>query len=71
MTSKKVLENIRKRYANSPTFQTWCDIIKQDLDCLEKYKNVIKIINNALELYVADDEIGVEVLLSIMKIMNY
>lgn len=43
MISKKVLENIRKRYSNSPTFQTWCDIIQQDLDRLEKLEKFVDI----------------------------
>ena len=58
MISKKVLENIRKRYANSPTFQTWCDIIKQDLERLEQLEGLVKtldievkILNQDLEKY--------------------
>lgn len=60
MTSKKVLENIRKRYVNSHTFQTWCDIILQDLERLEKLKNLIPLIEEKIENAKNDLRISVD-----------
>lgn len=42
MTSKKALEKISWRYVNDPSFQEWCNIIKQDLDQLEKENLLLK-----------------------------
>ena len=36
------------------------EVIKNDLERLDKLEKAIKIINDALELYAASDEIGVE-----------
>lgn len=65
MTSKEALEELYKLTCidnrnNVCASCELCAVILHDLEQLEKYKNAIKIINDALELYVADDEIGVE-----------
>ena len=36
------------------------DIFQQSLERLEKYKEAIEIIDNALEIYVVDDKLGVK-----------
>ena len=36
LNSKEALEKISWRYVNDPSFQEWCNIIKQDLERLEK-----------------------------------
>jgi hypothetical protein len=38
MTSKEALEKISWRYVNEPSFQKWCNTVKQDLDQLEELK---------------------------------
>ena len=57
MTSKglELLEKISWRYVNDPSFQEWCNIIKQDLERLEelekenaKLKKVIDILENKI-----------------------
>lgn len=42
MNNKECLEKISWRYINDPSFQEWCNIIKQDLDRLEKLEKEIK-----------------------------
>ena len=74
MTSKEALRRIctecememAKRYVRCP-FRSidneYCEKyekIKQDLELLKKYKKAIKIINDALELYIDFYEVGVE-----------
>lgn len=52
MTSKEALERISWRYVNEPSFQEWCDIVKQELErleMLEKANN--KIVDEFLELH--------------------
>ena len=39
MTSKEALERISWRYVNEPSFQEWCDIVKQELERLEVLEN--------------------------------
>lgn len=46
MTSKEALEKISWRYVNEPTFQEWCNTIKQDLERLEKLEKVLEIIKD-------------------------
>ena len=40
--SLEALEKISWRYVNEPTFQEWCDTIKQDLERLEKIENLME-----------------------------
>ena len=44
MNGKEALEKISWRYVNDASFQEWCDIIKQDLDRLEKLEKGNKIL---------------------------
>lgn len=71
MTSKKALQKLfslthcngcknNLKCINENLCYTYLTIINQDLKRLEMLENAIKIINDALELYVIDDEIGVE-----------
>ena len=53
MTSKEALERISWRYVNEPSFQEWCNTIKQDLERLEKIEN-LRTTPNALEHCLAD-----------------
>lgn len=41
MDSKEALEKISWRYVNDPSFQEWCNTIKQDLDKLENLEKYI------------------------------
>ena len=50
MTSKEALEKISWRYVNDTSFQEWCEIIKQDLDRLEKLEKVIEIVEDRIEI---------------------
>ena len=60
MNSKEALKELKNNFGLGVIGRSLCEIIEQDLEQLEKYKSVIKIINDALELYAAGDEIGVE-----------
>ena len=44
MISKEALEKISWRYVNDPSFQEWCNIIKQDLNKLEKLEKENKML---------------------------
>lgn len=65
MNSKEALKRLKQETAPATYMVDFdkdecIEVIRKDLEILEKYKSAIKIINDALELYVADDEIGVE-----------
>ena len=51
MTSKEALEKISWRYVNEPTFQEWCNTIKQDLERLEVLENVIEILKSYVDIH--------------------
>ena len=66
MTSKEALEKISWRYVNDPSFQEWCETIKQDLEVLEilrKHiknkvdwnKHILKIYETTIYAYDVDD----------------
>lgn len=62
MTSKEALKRLKQETAPATYMVDFdkdecIEVIRNELERLEK---AIKIINDALELYVADDEIGVE-----------
>lgn len=44
MTSKEALERISWRYVNDPSFQEWCNIIKQDIERVEKLEKAVEIL---------------------------
>ena len=44
MNSKEALDKISWRYVNEPSFQEWCNIIKQDLERLENLEYVLSLI---------------------------
>lgn len=56
MTSKECLEKISWRYVNDPSFQEWCNTIKQNLDKLEKLEKVIEILKDKFKF-----ELGVTI----------
>lgn len=65
MNSKEALKRLKQETAPATYMVDFdkdecIEVIRKDLEILEKYKSAIKIINDALELYVVDDEIGVE-----------
>ena len=43
MNSKEALDKISWRYVNEPSFQEWCNIIKQDLERLERLETFKKL----------------------------
>ena len=45
MTGKEALEKISWRYVNEPSFQEWCNIVKQELEKLEKENKELKELN--------------------------
>ena len=60
MTSKEALEKISWRYVNEPTFQEWCNIIKIDLERLEKYKQalaILKVIDVDIRMILITDSV--------------
>lgn len=65
MNSKEALKRLKQETAPATYMVDFdkdecIEIIRNDLEQLEKYKSAIKIINDALELYVDFYEIGVE-----------
>lgn len=65
MNSKEALKRLKQETAPATYMVDFdkdecIEVIRKDLEILEKYKNAIKIINDALELYVDFYEVGVE-----------
>ena len=50
MNSLEALEKISWRYVNEPTFQEWCNIIKQDLERLEQVEQENEKLKQAIEI---------------------
>lgn len=50
MNSKECLEKISWRYVMDPSFQEWCNIVKQDLDRLENLEDNIKIHKETIKM---------------------
>ena len=56
MNSKEALEKISWRYVNEPSFQEWCNTIKQDLERLEVLERNIENIKNIPNCDICDSE---------------